>query len=214
MFDSDWYVAWAAKVCHESLLDTPKAPSNYKDPQKIEEFIQAAKQRQLRTAAFVPYVSSLVAIRICTAAHGDIVFSAEHAPDLDPLHVAQEAVPIFASLREYQQRNGGASPRLIGWDIDVFLSILAADVSRLNTVAVATHKAVSPISPMSLIAMQRCAIDPYDVMVQPRAEHACVSRDAFRRAIGAEPLQGDDLPLVTLMHCQLVSIEQAMEVLA
>lgn len=49
----------------EALVEPAQAPSNYKDPQKIADYIKEAQRKQVEQAAIYPYTNRIVALGWC-----------------------------------------------------------------------------------------------------------------------------------------------------
>jgi hypothetical protein len=70
-----YYIGWISQAVRTSYLTAPQAPSNYKDPDKIENYKQEALHKMMMEARSVPIIATLASVRIEEAGVAEPVFS-------------------------------------------------------------------------------------------------------------------------------------------
>jgi len=91
------YVGWVSEAGRADLLTAPKAPSNYKDPDKIKEYIKVKEAERSNRAASTPGAMNITRIVAC-ADSDELVFSS----------VGEDAVDDFVNF--LQSRVAGFAP--------------------------------------------------------------------------------------------------------
>lgn len=205
--DAVLIVGYATRVLDLSGLEEPKAPSNYKDKDKINEYIANAKRKQLQEASRYPFVSTLhrvvvrslakrsLATPYFVASSPEQVFSA----DLLPPHTS--AAMEFLKLLNATAA-GSSSVRLLGFDIRGFLQLLVADtVSSLRPDVRRAMFDTAACRPEFLLGAHLrdgrelpMAVDPYHLLV-PESLRNHISVETVLARIGL--VCGDTFSLLT-----------------
>src|SRR5262245_15036316 len=74
------YIGWRGAPSRVDLLKSPTAPANYKDPDKIREYIQKETLRQQVQLPFVPGVAFLQELRALDGQGKPVFHMAGHRP--------------------------------------------------------------------------------------------------------------------------------------
>lgn len=102
------YLGWSSHVVAPDLLDAPKVPSNYKDPEVIARTLAKLRDEQARTAHHVPGVARLRRVVVLDEG-GELVF--DHSDHANSDEVALELQSFLVS-----RVDGFAASRLTSQD--------------------------------------------------------------------------------------------------
>lgn len=156
------YLGWITEPSRTAYLAEPQAPGNYKDEEKIKEYVAKAKHKQLVEASDTPGIATLrewcifdrdgksvTCHRGAGAARALYDFLGDH-------HAAWE----WNNPEHPQHQSGLAEPWLYGFGIEVAMRVMAFDLLAAG---------VSPKGPFMSLArivrnVPRMWCDPYQWM--------------------------------------------------
>ena len=92
-------------------LPDPRPPKNYKDPEKIEKWVEDAKVKQVEKAALDPHTGKIAALGWATNPHGDISTTIARDDEGDVSNADEsELITRFWDLLHYTEG------RNVGWN--------------------------------------------------------------------------------------------------
>ena len=139
----------------------PTAPSNYKDPVKIAQYVDDATAKQELLVQRTPLLARLTSVVLLDAG-GNAVFQRAAADNL----VNPVAVPLAKFLMDefpdgLEQQPGGMGSPLIGFDAKTLLRLMAFDIFSYNR----TNPADAVQLPINLW-YSTAAVDPYEALIR------------------------------------------------
>jgi hypothetical protein len=157
-----FYLAVRSDLVRPDLLKTPNAPSNYKDPAKIHEYVVAKKIELHAEASAAPVVACAKEIQLMND-DGDILFHAKSTAATPAavkfLKFVHEAFPFTFSSVVVGADSRGSDQRFVGLCISNALKIIAADILTYN----ATHESELKL-PVRLWYSPLVATDPLAIL--------------------------------------------------
>lgn len=115
----DLCVGWRSYGARPHLLEPPRAPSNYKDPVKIREYIDAENARAVERAATTPGAGALIEVVAIDLATGETVFASKDSGDVSV---------DFASYYETFRQSVFNGAQILAFRGKKFGGILACDL--------------------------------------------------------------------------------------
>lgn len=163
------YVGWTGVAYRPQLLDEPKAPKNYKDQAKIDEYV--AKERMLLNdrAAKTPGASRIIDIHALDG-EGDLVFEAcieKGDPVGEFVHFLHDRVRGFGEAADNiaELSGGRRDPPVAVLKAGLFLASILYRLweEPASSAVVLSYQLLYPDSYRDMIF-----VDPYDVLTKYR----------------------------------------------
>jgi hypothetical protein len=129
---NDYFVAWTSAAVNVGCVLQPKAPSNYKDPKAIADYVAKEMEKQKERSEHLPGVAMLTRVLIVDG-DNKVVLNLENKRNA----WSEVARPFFRWLCDFSTTAGGGNNSLIGKYIRTLLRITAYE---LMSVAVSNKK--------------------------------------------------------------------------
>ncbi len=125
---SSYFVAWKSAAINMGVLDAPKAPSNYKDPKAIADYIARESVKQKERAEHLPGVAMLTDVVVADQT-GNVVLALKN----DRNAWTGVTLPFYTWLiKAYYDRPVDSTDYLVGRHIRTMLRIMSYELMSIS----------------------------------------------------------------------------------